>query len=172
MNNPYYYTGPNPTVDLIIERNDKICLVQRSDTSPACPNQWALPGGFIDSKASKSEAWKEGLETPEVASVRECFEETGIRIPKENIKFVGIYEGNGRDPRDNPISWSKSHAFYCKIDDEFLAQNSFDAQTPEEISDLKWFTLDEIKSMPIAFDHLKIILDSPFAKSKKHKLNF
>jgi len=124
MKNSYYFKGANPTVDLIVKNHlNEILLVKRKSTVEACPNMWALPGGFIDTEASKGEVWKEGFETSEQASLRELLEETNLKLDNPILSFVGIFEGNFRDPRDNEISWSKSHAFYYEID-----KNVFESQ--------------------------------------------
>lgn len=161
MKNPYYYIGANPTCDLIIiNPENKILLIKRSEKAAACPSQWALPGGFIDTNALPHTIWMAGKETPEEAALRELKEETNLELPLGQIVYpVGIYEGNKRDPRDNEISWSKSHAFLSFIDEEtYLAQKDKIVGL-DDAEDADWKTFEEIKTMNIAFDHLKIITD-------------
>lgn len=165
--NPYYYIGANPTVDLIVLNPDnKILLVLRGKNSPACPNQWALPGGFVDTISSPKTEWKETIETPAQAALRELAEETNLTLDiNTNIQFINTYEGNQRDPRDNEESWSKSHAFFYKIpQDIFELQKDkligmSDIEEIEEITTTKWFSLDEINQIKLAFDHNQIIKD-------------
>ena len=57
--------NPVPTVDVIIEIDDRIVLIERKNP----PYGWALPGGFVDYG-----------ESFEQAAVREAFEETGISV--------------------------------------------------------------------------------------------
>lgn len=161
MNNPYYYIGANPTVDLIVQRPDgAILMVKRSSDSPACPGMWALPGGFIDSDAKRGEVWIDGYETPMQAALRELLEETSLDIGSEGVFFVGIYEGNKRDPRDNQISWSKSHAFACRIDEATYEQKKDKIEVSTESDDYLWMKPEDIVRTDLAFDHKQIIIDS------------
>lgn len=50
---------------------------------------WNIVGGFLD--------YGEDLET---AVTRECFEETGVRIPKEKVKYLGHHAPVGDGPVD------------------------------------------------------------------------
>ena len=169
MNNPYYYKGANPTVDLVlISPDDKILLILRGDNSAACPGMWALPGGFVNTKAKKDEIWLAGDEKPEVAAFREAVEETGIQaelLDKNRLQFNGIYEGNQRDPRDNKVSWSKSNAFFYSMNyDEKDVVNTVkginDDYDLDDAQDTGWFTFEQITNMQLAFDHNKIIEDT------------
>ena len=169
MENSYYYKGANPTVDLLlISPENKILLVLRKKEVQACPDMWAIPGGFVNTNAEKNEKWTSGNETPEQAALRELSEETGIAsslLDKTRLRFTGIYEGNDRDPRDNPDAWSKSHAFaYVMNKDERhiinTVKNINDDVDLDDVADTKWFTLEEISHIKLAFDHNKIIADT------------
>lgn len=158
--NLFYYTGANPTVDLvIINPNQEILLIKRSSTSPACADMWALPGGFIDTTSKKNESWKPTYETSEQAALRELKEETNLSLTNPKLYSLGIYEGNNRDPRDNEIAWSKSHAFLhiiSKLDYESQI-DSIIGLDKNETSDVKWTSIEEIKNVNLAFDHNQIV---------------
>lgn len=163
--NKLYYEGPNPTVDLVILNHEsKILLIKRKSTAEACPAMWALPGGFIDSLKDDKNINKrfiEWAETPEQAAKREVKEETNLSLD-DNIIIspVGIYEGNNRDPRDNSIGWSKSYAFFYSIPEDIFENQKEQIRGLDDAEDVDWKTIDEIKSMTLAFDHSKIIDDS------------
>lgn len=74
--------NPIPTVDIIIEIDDKIVLIERKNP----PYGWALPGGFVD--------YGESFET---AAAREAREETGLDV--ENLLQFHTYSSPGRDER-------------------------------------------------------------------------
>ena len=158
MKNSYYYLGANHTVDLIVVNPEReILLIKRGSSSEACPGMWAIPGGFIDTDAKKGEAWRGGVETPEQAAVRELMEETNLTLCNPDLVFVGVFEGNQRDPRDNEQSWSKSHAFLYMI-----PQSVYDAQKEsikglDDAEDADWKTVEEIHALDLAFDHKLII---------------
>lgn len=177
MTNSYYYKGANPTVDLLlISPEKKFLLVLRNKEAQACPDMWAIPGGFVDTNAKNNEKWTSGKETPKQAALRELIEETGISgklLDENRLKFTGIYEGNNRDPRDNPDAWSKSHAFsYVMNEDERhiinTVKNIDDCVDLDDVADTKWFTLEEISHMNLAFDHNKIITDTVLQLNQKN----
>ncbi len=81
------YANPIPTVDIIIEMQDKIVLVERKNP----PLGLAIPGGFVDYG-----------ERVEDAARREAKEETGLEV---TIKYlVGVYSDPSRDSRMHTIS--------------------------------------------------------------------
>lgn len=162
MKSLYYYIGANPTVDLVIFNPEgKILVIKRGPDYPVCADMWALPGGFIDSHAQKGEVWRQDLETPETAALRETAEEANLMLKNVTIIPVGIYEGNQRDPRDNDVSWSKSHAFYYVIDAQtYEAQKDTIKAAAGEVADTDWKSPEELRATLMAFDHNKIIEDA------------
>lgn len=161
-----YFWGANPTVDLvIINHEEKILLIKRKENSEACPGMWALPGGFVDSLEVPSidknnRKFIEGAETPEEAAIREVKEETNLVLKDVTILPVGIYEGNQRDPRDSDESWSKSHAFFYKIPQDIFESQKDNIRGLDDAEDVNWVSVEEIKSMKLAFDHNLIINDA------------
>lgn len=161
-----YYWGANPTVDLVIVNHEnKILLIKRSEKAEACPGMWALPGGFVDSLIDSSVDKKdrkfiEGAETPEQAAIREVKEETNLTLENVIISPVGIYEGNNRDPRDTIDAWAKSHAFFYKIPPEVFEAQKDKIVGLDDAEDVAWVSIEDIKNMQLAFDHNKIINDS------------
>jgi len=123
------YKNPIPTVDIIINIDNKIVLIRRKNP----PYGWAIPGGFINYK-----------ESAENAAIREAKEETSLDVQLEGI--LGVYSEPGRDPRFHTITTvfkARSQGF-PKAGDDALDIGLFDKQhLPEEI----------------VFDHKKIIMD-------------
>ena len=101
---------------------------------------WANPGGNID----------EG-EEPIDAAVRELREETGIKIPKSELKYVGKFEDPWRDPRNKNCV---SHAFTVVL-------NHFpNVIAGDDAKECKWNRVDEDGNVLVrhmAFDHAEII---------------
>ena len=81
------WKNPKPTVDTIIEIDDKIVLIKRKNP----PYGWAIPGGFVDYG-----------ETIEAAAIRESFEETGLTVKLRELLYV--YSDPKRDSRQHNIS--------------------------------------------------------------------
>lgn len=127
-------------VDAIIQNEEgKILLIQRASKSDSHPSFWGLIGG-----------WVEDGETAEEAIVRECAEEIGVMI--EVISFTGkYYDGKGVHPYKTRFALPH----FCKI-----VEGEPKVNQPEEIQDVRWFSLEEIKQLDLAYDHKKMIFDA------------
>jgi len=123
-------SGPYVTVDMIIELDDGIVLIERSNP----PYGWALPGGFVDYG-----------ETLEEAARRETKEETNLDL--EDLRQFHTYSSPDRDPRFHTVSTA------------FIAKGKGSAQFGDDAKGLKVIAYDELLSHPYAFDHLEIIKD-------------
>ncbi len=154
-----YYKGSNPTVDLVIvNEQNQILLIKRSESAEACPNMWALPGGFIDGLRDSNDRFKYDKETAEIAAIREVKEETNLDLGDIEITNVGIYVGNNRDPRDSIESWSESHAFFYKIPNDIFNKQKNNIIGLDDAQEAKWISLNNINKINLAFDH-KVIID-------------
>lgn len=122
--------GPFVTVDAIIEINNGIVVIQRSNP----PFGWALPGGFVD--------YGESLEE---AVTREAKEETGLDLL--DLKQFHTYSAPDRDPR------------FHTIGTVFIAQAKGKPKAGDDAAGLKIVKLNEIAKLDFAFDHKKIIQD-------------
>lgn len=160
--NCFFYRGENPTVDLVvINPHDEVLLIRRSTLSEACPGMMAFPGGFIDSNATYGEKWRSGVETPRIAAIRELYEETNLNLNKDaDLILIGEYSGNNRDPRDNEISWSKTHAFLYRIDEKTFNEVKDSIRGLDDADLATWVPIEEARSMLLSFDHNKILEDA------------
>lgn len=151
---PHWFEGPNPTVDAVVVRERggvrEVLLVLRDHDAPAEPGKWALPGGFVASAAARGGRWV-GAESDAAACVRELAEETGLEIDARGLVPIGVFEGDGRDPRDSPRSWSRSTAFLVDLGTTALAVAGGD-----DAADARWFPLDALPAA-VGFDHARII---------------
>jgi 8-oxo-dGTP diphosphatase len=135
------YKSPYPTVDIIIEKNNKVVLIKRKNEP--FRNMLAIPGGFV-----------EYGETVEHAAVREAKEETGLKI--KLIEILGVYSIPTRDPRKHTLGT------------EFIAKPlSKKLKASTDAKEAKWYSLNEIKSKKLSFDHAQVIKD--YMKWKKNK---
>ncbi|MEM4389692.1 MAG: NUDIX hydrolase [Candidatus Micrarchaeia archaeon] len=130
------------TVDAVVIHAGKVLLVHRA--RPPFARRWALPGGFVGEH-----------ESAEQAVVRECAEETGVRV--KAVRLIGVYSSPTRDPRK-----SITVAFLCRPVGPRRPRGGDDA------AGAQWFPLANLP--PLAFDHSEIIADAlklETAKTKK-----
>ncbi|RJP29849.1 MAG: NUDIX domain-containing protein [Candidatus Omnitrophota bacterium] len=130
--------GPYITVDAIIEIDDSIVIIQRSNP----PFGWALPGGFVD--------YGESLED---AVIREAKEETNMEITQ--LKQFRTYSDPDRDPR------------FHTIGTVFIAKAKGNPRAGDDAKGLKVIPLKDIKKFDFAFDHGRIIEDYIKARRAK-----
>jgi ADP-ribose pyrophosphatase YjhB (NUDIX family) len=165
---PFWHPGPNPCADVVLLRRAgpagplEVLLVRRHDDAPASGGQWALPGGFVRSAAPRGAAWAPGAETAIDACVRECREETGLDVARlaPSLREVGVYEGDGRDPRDDARSWARSTAFTALLPPDLARAPMGGA---DDACEARWFAVDRCPEL--AFDHARILADALVSSS-------
>ncbi len=123
------YRNPFPTVDIIIQIENKIVLIKRHNP----PLGWALPGGFVDYG-----------ETLEEAAIREAKEETGLGIV--NLRQFRAYSDPGRDPRQHNISMV------------FTAKGSGSPEAGDDAKNVQLFPIEKLPDQ-LCFDHQQILND-------------
>jgi 8-oxo-dGTP diphosphatase len=126
---------PETTAAAILTRPghpDQVLLTRRN--VPPFKGQWCIPGGHIDR-----------YEPARDAVQREAVEETGLEF---DAHFLGYF--------DEILPEQGIHAvvlaFYGEARGELILQEA-------EVQEVRWFTLDEARTLSLAFDH-KTILDT------------
>ncbi|MCH8741777.1 NUDIX hydrolase [Patescibacteria group bacterium] len=125
-------------VGVYIEKDDRILLVQEKGQSLGL---WSIPLGHVDPEESLEES-----------AIRETKEETGYTIKiirKLESKIVAGSEYKGGE-KDN---------------DKIIELNFFEGEIiggelkidKEDLLDVKWFTKDDIKQLPLRGDWLKAL---------------
>lgn len=136
--NPKSYDTPLFSVDVALftlhEGQLKVLLVQRA--SPPCQHHWALPGGFVDIVADAD------IDT---TARRKLRDKTGVDAPLlEQVQTLGNAH---RDPR----SWSVTTLYMA------LIPYAPTAEFVEAVKDARWWPLDEVDGIALAFDHAELI---------------
>lgn len=132
--------SPKTTVDLIIEKDNKLLLIQRAkEPFKGCLD---LIGGFV-----------EYGETAEQAAIREAKEETGLKVKLKEI--LGVYSNPKRDPRFHTISIT------------FIGESLNKKLESSYEGEVSWFDIKKIDFKKLGFDHAKILKD--YLKWKKKK---
>lgn len=134
-NNDHPWVGVD---NIIVNEEGKILLCKRAKTIRTYPDMWGLISGYVE--------WGETIED---ALKREAKEEIGVDI--EVIRFTGrYYDTLGRHPRKTVICLP--HRCRIKSGEPKINQ-------PEEVSDVRWFSPEDIRKMELAYDHKKILED-------------
>ena len=111
----------------IINDDGKVLLQKRSANKRFSPNKWGLCAGHVEAN-----------ESLENAALREIKEEVGLDITSKELIPYG--------EREITISDSNSHITYFYYIRCNKKENEFAIQT-EELSEVKWFNIDEIITM-------------------------
>jgi 8-oxo-dGTP pyrophosphatase MutT (NUDIX family) len=101
---------------------------------------WNMPCGYLDYN-----------ETAEQAAVRECYEETGIKIDKP-LKFVR-YSTDPTENRQNVVFFFS----VCLGDIRQYQQLSTEHMEENEVEGLQWIPFKDVDKYQWAFDHDEII---------------
>lgn len=131
MSDAKTYRNPTPTVDVLIELDDRpgtIVLIERRNA----PVGWALPGGFVDEGEWLADAAR-----------REAKEETGLDV--ELRELFHAYSDPARDPRSHTVSTV------------FTARAAGAPAGSDDAARAEAFALDALP--PLVFDHATIVAD-------------
>lgn len=130
------------TVDAVVAtiRNGQLSLllVERGETPHR--DAWALPGGFVHHD-----------ETTEDAVLRELLEETGVDLADRisHLEQLRTYSDPARDPRMRTVTV----AYVIVVADSTTPTAGGDA------TGARWWPVDDLDNLEIAFDHNTIIGD-------------
>lgn len=117
----------NEVAVFIINNNKQVLLQKRSANKRFNPNKWALCAGHVDAN-----------ESLENAALRELKEEVGLEIPLEELHPIA--------EREFTLGDSNSHITYFFYAKSNKSEADFIIQK-EELSEVKWFDLDEVINM-------------------------
>ncbi len=143
---PYLSTLKFNCSDIVLVCDGNVLLVERYNEPGK--GTWALPGGFVNAN-----------ETYEQAAIRKLFEETCLKVPekvlKGSLKRSKIFDS----PKRNIGIPRITNAFYYEIQPDY--KNEF-PKLPKiseglNTSNVKWFSLAEVRHMVLFDDHADII---------------
>lgn len=125
--------------NLLVCHAGKLLLEKRSDCE-----QWGLIGG----------GRKKG-ETAQQNALRELYEETGLRVPQNELHFVKTYDNPGRiaSYRDGSV-WAMVISVFSVTLSEPPA-----LICSRESRELAFFSPEELKTLPVVVTHSDIVAD-------------
>ena len=130
--------GPDIGVGVAVISNKKVLLVKESaGRNVGC---WGIPKGKVDP-----------LENIEQAALRELHEETGL-----NGKLIRL-TGLRSDLRNEQVALF--FVFTATVDSEQVPE----IQDKQEISEIGWFTADEVKELELVSTNMSILIEGAFA---------
>lgn len=122
----------NEIAVFIINDNKQVLLQKRSANKRFEPNKWSLCAGHVDA-----------YESLEDAAIRELKEEVGLHISIDDLHPFAEREFTIRD--------SNSHITYFYYTKSNKSESDFIIQE-EELSEVKWFNIDNVIDMIKAND--------------------
>ncbi|MAG42827.1 MAG: NUDIX hydrolase [Oceanospirillaceae bacterium] len=136
--NPKEFDTPIYSVDIAIftlhEGQLKVLIVERNEYP--YKDYWALPGGFVDLKKDSN---------INATARRKLVSKTGVDAPLlEQVSTIGNAH---RDPRH----WSITTLYMA------LIPYAPTAEFIEAVNEARWFPIEEIEQLQLAFDHSELL---------------
>lgn len=128
------YLNSKPTAGIIPVYQDQMLLAVRA-VEPAKGKLDAI-GGFLNNG-----------EAPKHGAVRELFEETGLKIAEEELKFIGITIDNYQFQGAKTYTFNTFYKLEC--------QEKLDLVPADDVAELRWVKIDD--EIDWGFESLKQI---------------
>ncbi len=128
----YFQAKPSHRVRVAIRCGDEVLLVKTAFSA----QHLSFPGGGINTS-----------ELPANAAVREAYEETGLKLPADNLRFVGKYTLRQTLPFQISL-------FECRVDSRELPSLKFPYSM--EIIERKWVS---VRKLDTTRDSFKVYLE-------------
>ena len=141
----YWYSRSVATTPFVFCKNEKneFCVLanRRGIGTPDFQGLWNVPCGYLEFNVNGEENCQ-----------KEVFEETNVKVPIEKFKYLGV----NTNPTEN--KQNVSIRYYAILDGNINDYKLNDENSEKnEVEDIKWIPLDEVKNYEWAFNHNLII---------------
>lgn len=110
----------------VINEKKELLIEKRSANKKQAPNKYGLCAGHVDPNEPIIQT-----------AIRETFEETGIKLTEDDLKFIEIYVND--EEGNKHFKYMYFVRTTMKIEDMIMQE--------EEVSELKYITLEELKKI-------------------------
>lgn len=120
---------------VLIDEADRVLLVRGHDANDTTHEWWFTIGGGL-----------EAGESPRAGAVRECFEETGLRLDERALEGPVIY-------RDSKFYFAdrtrrqKEHFYVARTRGFDLDYSRWSSDERSVLDEMRWFTVDELLAL-------------------------
>jgi len=132
--------GVTATMVLFHGKTGEVLLGLRGKNSDAFPDQWSLPGGYLNV----------GTERLINVARRETLEETGLDIIEDRWEFFYNDDAPGIDPRYLQVI---NLCYWVSVTEE--EYNS--AKAADDLAAIQWVKIKEARKYDLAFAHNEIV---------------
>jgi ADP-ribose pyrophosphatase YjhB (NUDIX family) len=141
----YWYSRIVATTPFVFckNENNEYCVLanKRGIGTPDFQGLWNVPCGYLEFNVNGEENCQ-----------KEVFEETNVKVPIEKFNFLGV----NTNPTEN--KQNVSIRYYAILDGNINDYKLNDENSEKnEVEDIKWIPLNEVKNYEWAFNHNLII---------------
>lgn len=141
----YWYSRSVATVPFVFCKDDKgvmrVLANKRGSGTPDYQGCWNVPCGYLVFNVDGQDN-----------CIKEIYEETGVNVPKEKLKFFGLSTSPSENKQNVSIRY---YAILDGVISDYPLTNAHSEKN--EVDDIKWISLDDIGEYQWAFGHDKRI---------------
>lgn len=148
MGRTLWYSRSVATTLFAFSKNEfgEMCVLanKRGKGCPDFQGYWNVVCGYLDFNENSIQC-----------AIRECLEETGLKIPYDRVEVVGV----NSEPSSNKQNVSIRHKVILDGTINEWSNFNTDNMEKDEVEEIRWIPLSEVKNYKWAFGHEKLITE-------------